>query len=89
MVEIKHAIDGVVSIHESKLAVDAFKLMRVQGVSAVAVVNDQGIIIGNISAKDLRVCMHYYKLNCINCAYMYPLTASITGNRNSTTFCSM
>jgi len=52
------SMDGVIkkvfSVNENSLAIDAFKLMQQQNVTGVAVLNDQGVVIGNLSVRDLK-----------------------------------
>jgi CBS domain-containing protein len=45
----------VVSVNEKSMAISAFRLMREKRVSAVAVVNDEGVLVGNISVNDLKL----------------------------------
>jgi len=44
----------VMSINSRDSAIDAFRLMKITKVSAVAIVNDDGKLVGNCSAKDLK-----------------------------------
>jgi len=44
----------VITINESKQAIEAFKLMHEKNVSAIAVVNDEDALVGNISSSDLK-----------------------------------
>jgi len=48
-------VNQVITIHENKIAVSAFKLMKEHKISAVAIVNDEGVLMGNISANDLKL----------------------------------
>lgn len=45
----------VVTIEENEMAIKAFKVMKEQKVSAVAVVNKDGNLVGTISVNDLKV----------------------------------
>jgi len=47
--------NGVVSVPLKRRAMDAFKVMHDQKVSAVAIVDHAGKLVGNISASDLKV----------------------------------
>jgi CBS-domain-containing membrane protein len=47
-------IKPVHTIHEKKLAINGFQLMRNKEVNAVAVVNDSGSIVENLSDSDLK-----------------------------------
>jgi len=51
-------IKPVHTIHERKLAINGFQLMRIKEVNAVAVVNDSGHIVENLSDSDLRDFTH-------------------------------
>jgi len=44
----------VLSVNEKEKAIDAFRLIRLTKVGALAVVNDEGQLVGNCSAKDLK-----------------------------------
>jgi len=44
----------VLSVHEQEAAIDAFRLIKTAHISAVAVVNDDGELVGNCSARDLK-----------------------------------
>jgi len=48
-----------VVIHQSKPVIDAFKVISKAKVSGVAVVNDSGELVGNISASDLKFTSFY------------------------------
>jgi len=45
----------VITINQNEKTVEAFKKMHNAGVSAVAVVDDNGILVGNVSNTDLKV----------------------------------
>lgn len=45
----------VYSVTSSQKAIDAFKLIKDKGVNGVAVIDEQGVLKGNISASDLKV----------------------------------
>lgn len=49
------AVKQVVSVREDEMACDAFQKMKQNHISAVAVVNARGQLIGNISASDVKV----------------------------------
>jgi len=53
--ELNFGFKDVCSINEHQMAISAFKLMREKKISAVAVVNDNGELVGNISANDLKL----------------------------------
>jgi len=44
----------VYSVTENSLTLDAFKLMQEKSVTGVAVVNEKGIVISNLSVRDLK-----------------------------------
>lgn len=44
----------VLSVHEQETAIDAFRLIKTAGVGAVAVLNDEGKLVGNCSARDIK-----------------------------------
>eukprot|EP00658_Telonema_sp_P-2_P078120 TRINITY_DN7239_c0_g1_i13.p1 TRINITY_DN7239_c0_g1~~TRINITY_DN7239_c0_g1_i13.p1 ORF type:complete len:348 (-),score=99.84 TRINITY_DN7239_c0_g1_i13:307-1350(-) len=44
----------IVSVNQKMSALDAFELMERRGVSGLAVLNDEGQLVGNLSASDLR-----------------------------------
>ncbi|EGC32372.1 hypothetical protein DICPUDRAFT_92611, partial [Dictyostelium purpureum] len=46
---------SVVTIRNDRLVIDAFKLMHENGVSALPVVNQIGILVGNISVSDMKL----------------------------------
>ena len=52
---IKSRYAKVITINQAEKAVEAFKAMHKHGVSAVAVVDDNGLLVGNISNTDLKV----------------------------------
>jgi len=45
----------VASVHENSMTINAFKLMKDKKISAVAVVDDEGKLVGNISSNDLKL----------------------------------
>jgi CBS domain-containing protein len=49
------AIKDVAIIHESDMAYRAFKRMKEKRLSGLAVVNSEGVIVGNISVSDLKL----------------------------------
>jgi CBS domain-containing protein len=49
------AIKHVESIHEYEMAFIAFRKMKEKKVSGLAVLNDQGVIVGNISTSDIKL----------------------------------
>lgn len=46
---------GVFSVKEDDMAIDAFKLMNANRISGVAIVDEEGKLKGNISNRDLKV----------------------------------
>jgi len=50
-----HVLKEVVHIKESQPALDAFNLMVKEAISGVAVVDDRGHLVGNLSVRDLKV----------------------------------
>jgi len=52
--QMQAAHQYVLSVLEDDWALDAFHLLKVGGVSAVAVINEDGQLIGNVSAKDIK-----------------------------------
>lgn len=48
----------VITVAPPKKAIDAFKLIRDNRVSAVGVVDKEGILVGNISASDIKMIEH-------------------------------
>jgi len=44
----------VISIHENEITMNAFKKMNELGLPAIAVVNNEGHLVGNISIRDLK-----------------------------------
>ena len=48
-------IKPVVSVPSEIRAIDAFSIMNQQRVSAVAVLNEDGTLLTNLSAKDIKV----------------------------------
>jgi len=52
--ELNLGFKTVISIQGSQLAWDAFKLMIDQKVSAVAVVDDKGVVVGSLSNSDIK-----------------------------------
>jgi len=44
----------VISVNETSLAIDAFKLMQQRNITGVAVLNENGSVIGNLSVRDLK-----------------------------------
>jgi len=53
--ELNLGLKRVISIDEKDMAINAFKLMNEKKISAVAVVDESGVLIGNISANDLKL----------------------------------
>lgn len=53
--ELNLGLRNVVSTHESAKAVDAFRMLAEKHISGMAVLNNSGAIVGNISVRDLRV----------------------------------
>jgi CBS domain-containing protein len=56
--ELGLGIRPVITVPLSSTALSAFQTIQEQGVSGVGVVNDAGILVGNISASDLRLIRH-------------------------------
>jgi len=56
--ELHFIKDSPVTVSETTPAVDAFKMMYQHDVYAVAVVNDKGQMVANLSASDLRYLTH-------------------------------
>lgn len=50
-----NVLKEVISIKESQPAIDAFNLMVKEAISGVAVVDDMGHLVGNLSVRDLKV----------------------------------
>ncbi|KAN0025918.1 hypothetical protein ACTFIU_001682 [Dictyostelium citrinum] len=46
---------SVISIKQDRMVIDAFKLMHENGISAVPVVNQIGVLVGNISVSDMKM----------------------------------
>jgi 5'-AMP-activated protein kinase regulatory gamma subunit len=54
-VEALHlGLGEVFTVTTAQQAIDAFKLIHEKGVSAVGVVNEEGVLVGNISVSDLK-----------------------------------
>jgi len=53
---LKIGTAGVISISQNELTIRAFKLMKENKISAVAVVNVNGCLVGSVSATDLKEC---------------------------------
>jgi CBS domain-containing protein len=53
--ELKLGVSPVLTISENSTAFQAFKLMREKRISGLAVVNDDGKLVGSISASDLKI----------------------------------
>lgn len=49
------AIRNVLSVHNGDTAITAFKMMAEHGVTGLAVINEEGKLIGNISVRDLKL----------------------------------
>jgi len=52
--EMEGVLRDVHTIHEESRAIDGFKMMQKQNVSAVAVVDNDGKVVGNLSLRDLK-----------------------------------
>jgi len=48
------ALRNVYTITEQSQAIDAFRMMSTQGISGIAIVNNEGKLMGNISLRDLK-----------------------------------
>ncbi len=55
----KKFMQPVVSVYQSTLAIDAFRIMSEKGLTSLAVVQD-GILVGTLSASDLKVRIAIY-----------------------------
>jgi len=53
--ELKLGTSPVISISAKAPAIDAFKMMSQHGISGMAVVDEDGVLIGNISASDIKL----------------------------------
>jgi len=53
--ELKLGTSPVISISAKAPAIAAFKMMSQHGISGMAVVDDDGVLIGNISASDIKL----------------------------------
>eukprot|EP01089_Gocevia_fonbrunei_P015671 TRINITY_DN4642_c0_g1_i1.p1 TRINITY_DN4642_c0_g1~~TRINITY_DN4642_c0_g1_i1.p1 ORF type:complete len:332 (+),score=75.39 TRINITY_DN4642_c0_g1_i1:178-1173(+) len=69
--DLNLGLGNVFTVNVNGRAVDAFKIMHDQGVSAVGVVNDEGELIANISVSDLKLIGYDGKL--MN-ALLFPIT---------------
>lgn len=58
---------SVVTASVNLRAIDAFKIMTQHGVSGVAVVDEEGNLIGNISVRDIRVPLPLRLILCYSC----------------------
>jgi len=68
--ELKIGFKDVVSINKKAMAFHAFKLMKEKKVSAVAVVDDHGRIVGNISVNDIKLLgyrLQYFNILSMSC----------------------
>lgn len=61
--ELNLGLKDVISINENEKAIEAFKLMSKHRITAVAVVDDNGVLKTAVSAKDLRVCEQFLEKN--------------------------
>lgn len=69
------AVKDVVSVSEDENVLSAFRKIKEEGVSGVAVVNKEGVLIGNISATDIRVSVETDRgSNNAGCACVRPWT---------------
>jgi CBS domain-containing protein len=50
-------IKKVIQLKKSSLLIDAFQLLRDQNLQGIAIVDDDGKFVGNISASDLQFCV--------------------------------
>jgi CBS domain-containing protein len=53
--ELKLGTSPVISISAKAPAIEAFKMMSLHRISGMAVVDDEGVLIGNISASDIKL----------------------------------
>lgn len=68
---------------------DAFKLIKERDISAVPVVDDQGKIVGNISARDVRLIVSSAKIyKLLNMSIKAYLDVVNSGVENSAICCS-
>lgn len=56
--ELQLGTEGVISIHRNKTALEAFKLMAEKKVTGLAVVTNEGSLVGNISMSDIKAIGH-------------------------------
>lgn len=55
--ELGLGLKEVLTIREDQNAFEAFRLIHAKKVLGIAVVDNNGVLTGNISASDLRVCV--------------------------------
>jgi len=89
--ELNLGFKTVISIQDSQLAWDAFKLMIDQKVSAVAVVDDKGVVIGSLSNSDIKLLgyrVDYFEMlgrsvsNYLKALRLYDVSRTIPPNRD-------
>jgi len=60
--EIKGILKPVVSVTEESLAIDAFNLMVEKNISGLAVVDENGLLKGNLSIRDIKLISYDARL---------------------------
>jgi len=65
LAQLNLGFTNVVTVHENERAYNAFKLMAEQNFNGIGVVNSKGVLVGNISATDIKLIgwnSEYWKL---------------------------
>jgi len=63
--ELKLGTVPVISVNKNTLAIDTFRLMDKRKISGVAVVDDDGKLVGNTSSSDIKVFMKHMSLSML------------------------
>ena len=64
--ELKLGFKDVTKVNSSTTTYDAFKLIKSTNHSSIAVVDDNGALVGNISVSDIKVWLNYVDLSFYN-----------------------
>ena len=57
---------GVYTVHHKSKAINAFHMISTLGVGGIAIVGDEGELLDNISAADIKVPLPYFLLHLIS-----------------------